>query len=329
MDKSAFDYDQSLPVAITEVGKREQDGVTIRDITYRSPAKGADPVLAYIVTPPASEDAPKPPFAGVLWVHWFEPRDQHSNRDQFLDEAIILAREGVVSVLPDGFWSTTPAKWYARPGYVWKTDFEHDRDLSIRQVNEIRRGLDLLLAQEHVDKERIAFVGHDFGAMYGAVMAGFDRRVQGYVLMAGTYSFSDWFMYGSKLEPDEQKAYIEKMKVLDPTRWIKDAAPAKLYFQFAHSDYYIPERAAMVFFDAASEPKEIAWYDAQHDLKDIENDSGRDRLNWLRAQLGLASKEKKAEPAKPAPASDKTKTLQEPPETDLTKPEPPKDNKDK
>ena len=42
-----------------------------------------------------------------------------------------------------------------------------------------------------------------------------------------------------------------------------------------------------MFFDAGSELKEIAWYEAQHDLKDIDNESGRDRLAWLRKQLNL------------------------------------------
>jgi dienelactone hydrolase len=287
LDASMFDYDRSAPLDVQVVGREERGGVVVRDITFASPAGARVP--AYFVTPPAGEGAPSPSHPGILWVHWFEPEDASSNRSQFLDEALILAREGVASMLPDAFWSTTPARWVANPRFEWRTEFEHDRDLSIRQVNEIRRALDLLLQQPGVDAGRIAYVGHDFGAMYGAVMAGFDHRVQHYVLMAGTYSFSDWFTFGSQLTPEDQKAYIQQMAILDPTRWVAHAAPARLYFQFGHADYYVPERAARVFYDAASEPKEIAWYEAQHSLKGLNDQSGRDRLAWLRRALGLAA----------------------------------------
>ena len=47
-------------------------------------------------------------------------------------------------------------------------------------------------AHPQIDEARLAYVAHDFGAMYGAVLAGVDPRPQWYVLMAGTPVFSDW-----------------------------------------------------------------------------------------------------------------------------------------
>ena len=49
-------------------------------------------------------------------------------------------------------------------------------------MKDLRRALDVLLAQPGVDPKRIAYVGHDFGAMYGAVLAGVDRRVSVWAL---------------------------------------------------------------------------------------------------------------------------------------------------
>jgi dienelactone hydrolase len=297
VDQSDFAYDRTAPLAVTEVAVEQRDGVTVRDVSFPSPA--GQPISAYVVLPP--ESAPGPLRAGILWVHWFEPEAQNSNRTQFLGEAVALARYGAISVLPDAFWSTTPAQWAANPRYVWKTNLEHDRALSIQQVNEMQRALDLLLVQPGVDPTRIAFVGHDFGAMYGAILCSVDRRARAYVLMAGTYSFTDWFTFGSKLSDEEQQAYIKAMSALDPTHFVREAAPAALYFQFAHHDYYVPERAAQVFYDAASQPKQIVWYDAAHDMQDMANHSRRDRLAWLSGQLGLGWKPDNG-PARPAEA---------------------------
>ena len=57
-----------------------------------------------------------------------------------------------------------------------------------------------------------------------------------------------------------------------------------LLFQFGTMDPNISEAVAMEFYDAASEPKFIAWYDTGHGL----NEQARvDRADWLAAQLAL------------------------------------------
>lgn len=284
MTTLSFDYQRDLPLDLHENAVEQRDGVTVKDISYASPARAGDRIAAYLVTPPAEV---KPPHAGILFAHWLEPEAQNSNRTQFLDEAVTLARDGVISVLPDCFWSTTPAKAAGVRQFGWKTDVEHDTALSIRQVMDLRRSLDVLLAQPGIDPARIGYIGHDFGAMYGSLVAAVDRRVKAYVLMAGTYSFADWFVFGSDFSLEQQQKYIQAMQPLAPTNFISQAAPAALFFQFAHSDYFVPERAAQTFYDAASQPKEIGWYDATHNMQDMKNETQRDRVAWTRKQLGL------------------------------------------
>ena len=62
----------------------------------------------------------------------------------------------------------------------------------IDQTIEVRRALDLLLSQPQVDAKRLAFVGHDYGAIFGGIVAGVEKRVKACVLMAGMGNFSDW-----------------------------------------------------------------------------------------------------------------------------------------
>src|SRR3954469_8730819 len=72
-----FKYDDKAPLDIKEVGMKQQDGATIRDITF-VPISGEAPFAAYIVTPAGTG-----PFAGVLYVHWLgEP--ETTNRTEFL-----------------------------------------------------------------------------------------------------------------------------------------------------------------------------------------------------------------------------------------------------
>jgi len=284
MDKLIeFAYDQNLPLDIKDETKpQHRMGTAVRDISFSNALGGR--VAAYLILPPPEI---KPPYAGMVWAHWLEPESHDSNRTQFLDEAVELSTQGVVSILPDGFWSTSPKRWAEKPVFWWKTEAKHDTELSARQVVEIRRALDALLAQDGVDAKRIGYVGHDFGGMYGTLIAGVDKRPKFYALMAVTTTFSEWFMFGSKLSAEDQQTYIKAMAPLDPIKYVAKAAPASMFFQFAHADYFVPERTAQMYFDAASEPKEIKWYDAGHDVK---HDEARpDRMRWVRQQLGLNS----------------------------------------
>src|SRR6266852_5914767 len=98
-----FDYDQKVPLDIQEVGVEHRGEVAVHDISYASPKGGRVP--AYLVVPPG-----KGPFAAVIWGHWYWRNSAFFNREEFLDEAVALARAGVVSLLTTG-----PG---ARPGHV-------------------------------------------------------------------------------------------------------------------------------------------------------------------------------------------------------------------
>jgi esterase/lipase len=81
------------------------------------------------------------------------------------------------------------------------------------------------------------------------------------------------------------------MKTVDPISQISQAAPATILFQFASRDEHIPKQEAEAFFAAASQPKQIKWYDSKHDLN---VDAARlDRREWLTQQLGLAKQSKR------------------------------------
>ena len=269
MPGTLFEYDASQPFDTKEAGVEKRDGVDVHDVTFANTSGGR--TSAYLVTSAAAGS-----HAGILYVHWFEPESADSNRTQFLAEAVDNAKRGATSLLIDTMWSNP--KWF---------DTRKQRDdysSSVRQVKELRRALDFLLSQPRIDRHRVAYVGHDFGAMYGAVLSGLETRVRAYVLMAGTTAFSDWFLLGSKLAGAERQQFISQMAVLDPIRYIGAAVPSAVMFQFGSTDKYVPRSKAEAFFAAAREPKQALWYDAGHALS---REAARNRQQWLKAQLGF------------------------------------------
>lgn len=264
-----FEYDQQAPLEIEERGVQTQDGTAIHDILYNSAVRGR--VKAFLVVPEGAG-----PFAGMVYMHWYEPQSSTNSRNEFLDEAIEMAQSGVVSVLVQGFlpWSRPPNA----------SDFEVDRAMVIQQVLELRRAVDLLTSRADVDPERIGFVGHDFGAMYGGILAGVDPRIKTYLLMAGTGRFADWFLLFWPSTSDKREEYKTGMNPVDPINYYPHAAPASLYFQFGDKDTFVSESAAQEQYEVASEPKTIKIYGAEHELNDA---ARRDRILWLKSELSL------------------------------------------
>jgi dienelactone hydrolase len=264
-----FEYDAAKRLDVRVISAREEGGVVVRDLTYAAYDPRHGRIAAYVVTP-----AQPGPFAGVLYFHWLgKPR---GDRTQFLEEATAMAHRGVVSLLIQGYFP-----WQEEP-----KDGVTDRQQVIDQVIDTRRAIDLLLSQPAVDARRVAYVGHDYGAMYGAIVAGVDKRARTYVLMAGMGNFGDWSLkYWKGTAAQGQTAYRAALADVDPLAYIGQAAPAALLFQFSRQDIYIAEPVAREFLDGASEPKTVNWYDVEHHLRIDAAD--QDRRTWLAHQLGL------------------------------------------
>ncbi len=261
-----FNYDKTAPLAVHEIGAEARGPATVHDMTF---VGIKDPIKAYLVTP-----ASPGPHAAILYVHWLgEPAT--TNRTEFLDEAVALAGRGVVSLLVDAMWAKP--KWYGQR--VPEEDFDH----SVRQVIELRRAMDLLIAQPGVDPQRVAYVGHDFGAMYGMIANGMDRRAKTYVFMAGVPHFIDWALFAH--EPKDLEAYKKRIAPLDPVNFVSRLAPAPVFFQFANKDEYVSAAQAAETYAAAGVRKQMTTYAAGHDLHTAE--VAADRVAWLERELGL------------------------------------------
>jgi hypothetical protein len=266
----SFDYDLTVPFAIQFLGVEHRGNVRVEDISFRNLMGGRSG--AFRVLPPGRERAP-----GALFVHWYDPDSMTSNRTQFLNEAVELAQHGLESLLVSTPWSD--------PKFYPNRDVTLDYENSVQEVKELRRDLDILLTDSRIDPMRVAYVGHDFGAMYGMVMAGVDQRVSVAAFQAGNSRFGEWFLYNqSKLSPEDKQAVVDLMAPVDPVRFVEKLAGKPVLLQFSKKDFYVPLDRAQAIVEAAKEPKQVLYYDADHGLN---RQAVRDRIAFLRDKLGL------------------------------------------
>jgi dienelactone hydrolase len=293
-------YDKNQPLGTSQVGVKVREGIKIYDITYRSPVADRGPavgpnggiVTAYLVVPPG-----KGPFPAVIYGHWCMPGSEKENRTEFLDEAIVLAHSGVVSLLPDHVT--------VRPGFVADNAPLNEQQFAVevQQDVNLRRGADLLLAREDVDRKRLAYVGHSCDAQAGAFLSGIDKRFKTFVLMAGGWP-DDIFkkspmyeQYRQKIGADKFDAFQAKHSWADTGKYVTHAAPATLFLQFASEEQFVTPDMDKDYFAVVSEPKQMKIYTAQHALNPV---ATRERIAFLAEQLSFRPPDPKAVAAIPA-----------------------------
>ncbi len=264
-------YDTSRPLDVKDTTPPTTEGdVTVRDITYAG--SSGERVEAYLVVP--SGDGP---FGAVEFLHWLGR--SNSNRTEFLDEAKALAAHGVVSLLPTRFF----------PGVVQPKDWQTDRASIAQQNAQLRRGIDVLLAQKGVDPKRLAFVGHDYGAMNGTVLVATDHRLKAAVLMTADTDWANWFAAYFPVGGSIDATYKKAMAAFDPVAFVAHAAPVGLFLQFGDNDGFVSADAARRLTDAASEPrKAVTYQNVGHDMGGPTDRPEIERDAWLLDQLGLS-----------------------------------------
>lgn len=206
---------------------------------------------------------------GVLFLHWFDPEAPDGNSTQFASEAEDLEREGIVTSRPQLVfpWSVDP------------TGSTHDTDQIEAELTRLSVCVDELVAR---GADRIVLVGHDFGAMHGALLVARDPRIAAGVLIAPANRWADWFMRFWPISEDRID-YMRALRSLDPIEHAGSISPRPLLLQFADNDWFIAGMDAAELYRACGEPRRIESYPADHGLR---NEQARaDRREFILAQL--------------------------------------------
>jgi len=272
LDPSTFAYDQQMPLTVEILSERVQNGAIVQDIKYASPCGGKVP--AYLILP-----SQEPPQVDLIFGHWGE-----GNRAEFVDEAVVLTRLGFASLGLDAP-NRRPAEY---------EPLKTQPQAELQWIVDVRRGVDILQETCSLAPRHVGYVGHSYGATFGGVVAGVEHRISAFVLMAGWYAFSELARTStvpvlaearSKIPPEVFAIYMDAMAPLDARHYIDHAAPSHLFFQFARDDSSVKAEDGERFFELASEPKQIAWYDNCGHALDAQ--ARLERVTWLCAQFGL------------------------------------------
>ena len=274
-----FEYDARQPLEVKDTVVGETPEATIHDVTYAS--ANQQRVSAYLVVPKG-----KGPFAPIVFGHW-----GGGSRAEFIPEAKLYARAGAISILPDYPWDR--AEPYRRTTNHFDKP-QQDRDTFAQAVIDLRRAIDLLLARKDVDPKRLAYVGHSYGAQWGAILTAVDRRMRTAVLVTGVGEIGDVLIKNPDPELAELRRalpagvldrYVQVVGEVDAIRFIPRATPVALLMQFGRFEEHFDRDSANRYIAAASEPKKVLWYDSAHDMNDPQ--ALRDRYAWLVAHVGL------------------------------------------
>jgi dienelactone hydrolase len=216
----------------------------------------------------------------VLWLH---REGAEVKRALFVHEAETLAASGIASLLVE-----LPFK---QPFVARSDNNAGDADVIRDAVIDARRAIDWATTRPEFNVEKLAVVGQRYGAWAAALLTAVDKRVDAVVLMSPPGKPSGWLQvteqpkakaFREAFDKAQWGSYLNSIAPLDPEKWIKHAAPAKVHFQFASSDEWVQTLEQVDLFRAASQPKSRQMFDSDELLNE---EARKDRQAWLKRVL--------------------------------------------
>jgi dienelactone hydrolase len=252
-------------VALEELSHDE----LFRDVSFMRAGKE---VVASIVVP--TKRTGKVPV--VVWAHAYR-----AGRQQFASEATRLAGRGIGSIMWDSNLTSfnRGAVDLQDPVYAAETFETFLRN----DVINARVLLDIAEKQPAFDTSRVAFVGVDYGAMVGGVLAASEDRIDAFVL-AASFPEPSKFFANELVPPETVDSFVDRISPYDPVHLL-GAVDKPILLQNARRDSQITQEEYERLDDAA-DGAEVKWYESDHQLV-VEADYDRDA--WLAEKLGVAS----------------------------------------
>ncbi|HEX8361520.1 MAG TPA: alpha/beta fold hydrolase [Longimicrobium sp.] len=269
-DRALFAYDANSPLNLQQTVESTENGVQVSKISFDSPAGGT---VTGILAEPVGRTGLRP---GLILLQPFPAA-------ALKPLAQLFANVGAVVIVID-------VPGFRRGGEPLPRYIPEDRAEHIQTIKDLRRAIDVLTARADVDDARIGFVGNSYGGFIGAHLVGVDQRFKAAVLSTvpgGWVSLRttpEGLKFMATLSCATRNAWFQNMVPVEPIRYIGNAAPTELLFQIANLDTTVPLQDAQAVYDAASNPKEVMYYDVGHALN---AQSFQDRLGWLHDKLGL------------------------------------------
>ena len=139
--------------------------------------------------------------------------------------------------------------------------------------------------ERSVDASRIALVGHDYGAMYGALLADSDERIAAMVLQAPDALMGNWFaqfwLGSSRVQSARRTLPCSATWTRRPHRAARRPRAVPVG---GEGQVFIGQDVRDAYAATSPDADVILYDNADHEFRDA---ARVDRLAFLEAQLGL------------------------------------------
>jgi fermentation-respiration switch protein FrsA (DUF1100 family) len=158
----------------------------------------------------------------------------------------------------------------------------------------------VLEARPDVNNQQVAYFGVSYGAAMGGLLAGVEDRIRASVLAVGDGGLVSHFAGPDDtdgplqaLPAQERERWLAAMRPIEPINFIGQAAPAALLFLAGTKDESVPPEDARRYYRAASQPKQVRWYEAGHFLNCTARE---DMMVWLARHIRIDPARSKCPP---------------------------------
>lgn len=261
-----YDYDPSQPLNATEELVESTFFHNILAVTFES--VHGETVTGTLVIPKTLWAGPWP-YPAILYLHGY---GGSSSIEGWLSDLIYMLE--IVYGEPYVIFAIDAQYHGARsvPGRdIFSLNFTQDRSALATTVMDERRALDYLLTRPEVQQDELHLLGISMGGILGALTMSVEPRLDAASLIVAGGNWTE-LISSSELPPaypmrealnDHYETIPRFFDMVDPVNTIINASPdVALQMHNGTQDVTVP--TGQELFDAAGEPKEIYWYNADH-----------------------------------------------------------------
>ena len=175
-----YDYDAGKALdARVESRDEANSQYRLERVSYRG-VPADERVPAYLLLPKTAS----PPYQAVVWYTGGGPFRQSTPFlvDTEMIWLLFLVRSGRAVLVPEYTGSFERSRGPIADPEVW-------REVIVRSIKDLRRGLDYLATRPDIDAGRVAFYGLSHGAAVGVIAAAVEPRLKAAVLLGGGLFF--------------------------------------------------------------------------------------------------------------------------------------------
>jgi dipeptidyl aminopeptidase/acylaminoacyl peptidase len=277
--QAPYAYDATLPLSPVEDEVTETDASVRQHVTFQS--INGETVPALLIKPKGVD---KPPCVFIL--HGYG-----GSKDMFVAMfAMFLCPKGYAVF---GIDAALHGERKREGEQLWGGVLSTSLRAMEQTVIDCRRALDYLETREDIDASRVGYIGTSMGAIFGAIVCGVEERFRCPVLVVGGADLRELAATSTHPVAPLLRAELEEASRLkaatahiDPANYVGHISPRPLLMINGRQDRIVPAQCAEALHEAAKDPKEIMWLEADHALQPHQAEAISEIDEWLRIHLG-------------------------------------------